>query len=256
MANDSHPEPDLAHADIGIVSALPMELAPFLQRCTRVRKYTGGDFVFRGGRYGDIKIAVAEAGTGFARARRATQALIEAHTPDWVLSCGFVGALQDHLRIGDIVMADSVADTHGQSLSINLSMGNTASPGLHVGRLLTADGIVRTVEEKRSLAETYQAIAVDMESLAVAQVCRDFKVRFLAVRAVSDDLSADLPPEVLSVLGGSGATRWGAALGAVWKRPGSVKEMWKLRETAGKAAESLAVFLDGVLVQLCEPGDT
>lgn len=252
MASDESREPDLAHADIGIVAALPMELAPFLQRCSRVRKYTGGDFVFRGGRYGEIKIVIVEAGAGFARARRATQALIEAHTPRWVLCCGFSGALQKELRIGEIVMADSIADVHGQLLSVEFSLGEAATPGLHVGRVLTADGIVRTVKEKQSLAHEHGALAVDMESLAVAQVCRELKVRFLAVRVISDDLSADLPPEVLSVLGGSGATRLGAALGAVWKRPGSVKDMWKLRESASMAAESLAVFLDGVIVQLHE----
>ena len=36
---------DLAHADIGIVCALPIEMAAFLERCNRVRKYTGGEFM-------------------------------------------------------------------------------------------------------------------------------------------------------------------------------------------------------------------
>jgi adenosylhomocysteine nucleosidase len=94
------------------------------------------------------------------------------------------------------------------------------------------------------------AIAVDMESLAVAQVCRERNTRFLAVRVVTDDLSADLPPEILSLVGSTGTIRFGAALGAAWKRPGSIKEMWKLREAAGKAAGRLADFLDGVVRQL------
>ena len=91
-----------------------------------------------------------------------------------------------------------------------------------------------------------------MESLAVAQVARDSGTRFLTVRSISDDLSADLPPEVLSLVGSSGTMRLGAALGSIWKRPSSVKEMWQLRESAMKASERLASFLDGVVKQLHE----
>jgi adenosylhomocysteine nucleosidase len=89
-----------------------------------------------------------------------------------------------------------------------------------------------------------------MESLAVAEVCRELKRRFLSVRVISDDLETDLPPEVLSVLGSTRTFRAGAALGALWKRPGSIRDLWKLREQAHDAAERLATFLDGVIEQL------
>src|SRR5690606_28900211 len=93
--------------------------------------------------------------------------------------------------------------------------------GLHVGRLVTADEIVRTAREKSEFAEKFQAIAVDMETLAVAQVCRDTQTRFMSVRVITDTANQDLPPEILTVLGSSGSMRFGAAVGAIWKRPGS-----------------------------------
>jgi adenosylhomocysteine nucleosidase len=250
MADAEQQAVDAAHADLGVVCALPMEMAAFLDRCERVRKYVGGPFVFRGGRYDGIRIAVVQSGMGFSKARRATLALIDAHSPPWVLSCGFCGALRPEMKVGHIVMADSIIDTHGQELRVDLHVPAEAQKGLHVGRVVTTDDIVRTIAEKQELAAQYQAIAVDLESLAVAQVCSEVKRRFLCVRAVSDDLSADLPPEVLSVMGETGSMRLGAALGAVWKRPGSVKEMWHLRENAQLAAERLASVLDGVLRQL------
>lgn len=245
-------EPDLAHADIGIVAALPIEMGAFLDRCEHQRKYSGGGFVFRGGRYDGIRIVVAESGLGFAKARKATQALLDAHTPHWLLSCGFAGGLLPQMKIGDIVIADSLLDTHGQQLNVDVNMPADPEHGLFVGRVLTVDRMVRKVEEKQALAEEFGAIAVEMESLAVAQVARDRGTRFLTVRAISDDLSADLPPEVLSVVGSTGTMRLGAALGSIWKRPGSVKEMWQLRESAMKASEQLASFLDGVVKQLYE----
>lgn len=241
---------DAAHADVGIVAALPLEIAPFLERCQRVRKYTGGEFTFRGGRLGEIRVAVVEGGVGFARARRATAALIEAHSPPWVIAAGFCGGLRPDVHVGDIVLADALLDTHGQELRIDIKLSESPRDGLHLGRIVTADEIVRTIQQKQQLADRFAAVAVDLESLAVAQVCRETGTRFLAVRAVSDDLSADLPPEVLTLVGATGSLRFGAAVGALWKRPASIKVMWQLREDAHKAARRLAVFLDGVICQL------
>ena len=250
MNEDGSSSNDLAHADVGLVCALPIEIGTFLDRCERARNYKGGEFVFRGGRYDEIRVAAVETGLGFARARQATLALLDAHSPPWVISCGFSGALLPEMRVGHIVMADSIVDTHGHELTVDVNMLGDPEKGLHVGRVVTVDTIVRAIAEKKTLAEKFSAIAVDMESLAVAQVCQEQNRRFLAVRAISDDMSADLPPEVLSVMGATGTVRLGAALGAVWKRPGSVKQMWRLREAAHLAAERLAGFLDGVIKQL------
>ena len=246
---------DAAHADVGIVCSLKLELAEFLDRCDRVRKYVGGDFTFRGGFTGqdwDIRIVLVEAGTGSERARRATQALIDAHSPKWIISAGFSGALHPDLKLGDIVLANSIVDLAGDELRVDAKMAADPERGWHVGRLLMADEIVRTVDRKNQYHEQTQALAVDLESLAVAQVCAQTNTRFLAIRTISDDLSHDLPPEVMSVFGGSGSLRAGAIAGALWKRPSSVKDMWRLREQATLASERLARFLTGILPTLHE----
>lgn len=247
---EAEQKPDFTHAHVGIVHATAMEVAPFLDRCERVRKYSGGDLVFRGGLMGEIRIALAQSGMGPKLATRATKALIDGHSPAWIISAGFSGALQANMKVGDVVVANSVVDTAGAELAIDLKMEPNPATGLYVGRLLMVDRIVRTIAEKKALAEQHAAIAVDMESLAVAQVCRASKIRFLAVRVISDDLSADLPAEVVSVVGSSGTVRLGAAVGALFKRPGSAKDMWRLREQGMDAAERLATFLEGVIEQL------
>lgn len=243
-------EDDLARCDIGIVCALPLELAEFVRRCERVRTYTGGDFVFRGGRYDGIRIVVVESGAGQERARRAAQALIDAHHPQWVLSCGFAGAMDEALKVGDIVVADKLLCPSQPAIQLDFRMPADPNGAWRVGGLLTMPHIVRTVAEKRSLAAEHGALAVDMETYAVAEFCREQHQKFFAVRVCSDDLSADLPPEVLSLLGATGSMRWGAVVGALWKRPGSAQDMLKLREQATVAAEKLAVFLDGIVRQL------
>ena len=61
------------------------------------------------------------------------------------------------------------------------------SPSVHTGEIVTGDRFVSTQAESEALrAELPQALAVDMESAAVAQVCFDYGVPFGAVRTVSD----------------------------------------------------------------------
>jgi len=250
MPADSADAPDTAHCDIGIVCALRLELAPFLDRCEKVKKYTGGAFTFRGGHFGNLRIAIVESGAGRVRARKATLALLDAHTPRWLLSAGFSGALRPDLKIGDVVVANSIVGPAGESVSLDLSMPADPDRGWHVGRIATADHIVRTSAEKRALAESTGALAVDMESLTVAQVAQESHLRFMAIRAISDDATTDLPPEVLAILGPTGSVRAGAVAGALFKRLSSAKDMWQMREHAVRASDRLAMFLAGIVEQL------
>lgn len=248
-----------ARADVGIVSALKLEIDPLLDKFDRVKRYSGGDFTFRGGFLRDIRIAAVECGIGRKRAERATHALIDAHSPQWLLSVGFAGGLTDSLRVGDVVVANRIvpstmaAPGDDDGLRIDIKMPSDEKQGLYIGRLATSEQIVHTVAAKQDLAARTGAIAVDMESLAVAEVCRERKVRFIAVRGISDDCSADLPSEVLSVLGGTGSIRAGAVVGALWKRPSSYKDLWRLRQNAVLAAERMALFLVSMLKQMIEP---
>ena len=52
--------------------------------------------------------------------------LIDAHTPDWVLSVGFSGALPGN-EIGDLVMANSIVDTHGNELTVDRQNGRRSA---------------------------------------------------------------------------------------------------------------------------------
>jgi adenosylhomocysteine nucleosidase len=258
-ADSVEPEINRAKADVGIVTALKLELEPLLQKLDRVKRYSGGDFTFRGGFLRDIRIASVECGAGRNKAERATHALLDAHHPDWVLSIGYAGALTEQLEIGDVIVAnrivpaDAPAPADKAGVKIDIKMPADEARGLYVGRIATAGHIVQTVAEKRRIAEQTGAIAVDMESLAVAETCRERKVRFIAVRAISDDCRSDLPNEVLSVLGGSGSIRAGAIVGALWKRPSCYKDLWQLRQNAHTAAERLSLFLVSMLRQLVEP---
>ena len=111
------------------------------------------------------------------------------------------------------------------------------------GRLLTVDQVVLRAAEKGELHRSYQADLVDMETSAVAAVCREKLVRFLSIRVISDDAHGDLPREVASIMNPSGSYRVGATLRSIWQRPSSVKDFWRLYEHSIEAADRLAKFI-------------
>ena len=247
-----------AKCDVGLVFALGIEQGGLEDLLGGVVTTQGTDFVARQGTLKGRNVVLIEAGVGPLAAARGTQALLAGHRPQWVISAGFSGALDPRLKRGDIIMADSIADGEGRRLSIDFKISPeavAATPGLHVGRLLTVDRIVRSPEEKRELGQQHECLAVDMESWAVGEVCRQAKTRFMAVRIVSDSLDDALPADIERLARQkTRAARLGAAAGAIFRRPASLKDMLRLKEDALVASDKLAKFLSGVIVQLVEVG--
>ncbi len=239
--------PEICH--VGLVFALPIEAGGFVDKLSGAIKTAGAGFVAREGGLAGRRIVAIESGAGCEHASQATEALILGHRPQWIISAGFAGGLDERLKQGDILMADSIAAPDGRNLAIDFKM--PPEPHLHVGRLLTVDRVIADPAEKRSLGEQHAALAVDMETLGVAEVCSREKVRFLSVRVIIDEVDRTLPRDIdLLVKKKSTAGRLGAAAGAIVRRPSSVKDMWQLKEDALVGSERLAKFLAGIVEQL------
>ena len=239
---------------LGVVFALGIEAGGLEDLLEGMVTTQGHGLLVREGRLKDRPLVLIISGHGRQRAARATEALIAGHRPEWVLSAGFAGGLSPQLKRYDILVADHLVDTAGNQLTIDLQLGPAvpaAARGVHVGRLLTADHVVRLPDEKRALLRQYEALAVDMESFAVAEVCRRRQVRFLAVRVINDTADDELPPDVERLLAQQTlAAQLGAAAGAIWRRPSSFKDIYKLKEDALLASDRLASFLGGIVGQL------
>jgi len=248
---ESAPRPP---CELAVIFALGIEaggLVDLLQQAVTTRFQT---HVERAGYLPDRYTVIVESGVGQQLATEATQAVIDLHRPNWIISAGFAGALQPELQRGHMLIADEVVDTSGNRLTIGLTVDAKAtaqSRGLHIGRLLTVDQLLRTQEEKAQFGKAHSALACDMETLAIAAVCHHAKTRFMSVRVISDSMEDELPKEIERLLDQQTlAAKLGATAGAIFNRPSSVKDMWKLKEDAMKAADRLARFLTGVVSQL------
>ena len=236
---------------IAMIAGLHLEIAPLLGLLDVRRTATGNGFKYHNCFLNDIRIVVCEKAVGENRAKSATNAVIDVFDPEWILSVGISGALLEPMLVGHIAVANGlVRARRPDPIDVPVGMESDPAGGLFVGRICTTDHIVRTREEKQALHDQTGAIAVDMESFAVAQTARQRGKNVMAIRSISDTMEKDLPPEVLAIFGGKGTIRMGALAGTLFKRPGSVKELWKIREDAVTAARSLARFVLGVLPQL------
>jgi adenosylhomocysteine nucleosidase len=254
--------------DLGVVFALAIEAGCFVDTLGQVRVTRGDGFMARRGRQGDREIVLVESGPGVDRAVKATHAMIDAHRPRLIVSAGFAGGLDPAAQRQDLVVATSLiwlpAPGHPRSGSGRGAGGEGGEVALdpaalvpwlnevrnlHRGRLLTLDRVVRLREEKRQLGRQYAALAADMETFAVAEVCRERAVDFLAVRAISDAVDDELPPDIGKLLAQkSFAGQLGAAVGSVFRRPAAVKDLFNLHQNALASSSRLAKFL-GMLIQ-------
>ncbi len=237
----------VAQPDLGIVFALAMEAGCFVDTLSQVRVIRGDGFVVRQGRHGSREIVLVESGPGRRRAAKAAHALIDAYRPQLIVSAGFAGGLNRRAKRQDLVVATSLVNAEGGKVTLDpdaLAPWLNEVQNLHRGRLLTCDRVVRLREEKQQLGCQHDALAVDMESFAVAEICRERAVDFLAIRAISDAVDDELPPDIGKLLAQkSFAGQLGAALGSVFRRPAAVKDLFNLHQNALASSDRLAKFL-------------
>jgi adenosylhomocysteine nucleosidase len=247
-------EPGEVGCDVAVLFALNIEAAGLYDLLSDARTAKLANFIEHTGYLKGKQVVIAETGVGPKAAGKAAADVIEFHKPRWLISAGFAGGLHDAIRPGHLLLVDNVASRSGESLAIGLSCDPewlASAKGVHAGKLLTVDQIVRTESDKRKLAEEHAAIACDMETFAIADVCRQKQVSLMAVRTITDAVDDTLPPEVDRLMRQKTiAGKLGAAASAIVGRPTVAKELWDLRGKALKASDRLAKFLAGMIEQL------
>ena len=66
--------------------------------------------------------------------------------------------------------------------------------------LVESNAILETPAEKRALAKRTEAAATDMESAAQARLAQEHHLPFVAIRAIVDTTSTNIPENVLKAL--------------------------------------------------------
>lgn len=169
-----------AAAPIAVLFALPDESGAF-RGMLRGQTVAGrGVEMMVRGMVGETPVLIAHTGVGAAAAARRTAQVIAAERPRLIVSAGFAGGLQGLANVGAVVF-----DARGS--------GMEAPAGCLTGAIVSVGAVVETAPGKADLGRRTGAVAVDMETAAIAGAAQESEVPVVALRVISDPVDADMP---------------------------------------------------------------
>jgi len=156
------------------------------------------------------------------------------------------GALDPALAAGTLVLPTEVISPTGRVFATEpqwrerLSAALGAHRPVSFGRLLTSQEPLGSVESKAIAFRQTAAVAVDMESSAVAEIAAAAYMPFLAVRAIVDTASDTVPQAALAATtADTGALRIGHLLAALARAPGDLAALIRLAGRYRRARRAL-----------------
>jgi adenosylhomocysteine nucleosidase len=158
------------------------------------------------------KILVIYSGAGVENAHTASE-LLKTKGANRLISWGCAAALDGEFRSGDLVLANACVDADHVAIDLNneawlVNVKDCLSKHSHLriytGKLAESKNIVASSNDKAKIAEATDAIALDMESVAIAKVALAHGLPFLSIRAIADPVNMDLPKAVSHALNDQG----------------------------------------------------
>ena len=225
-----------------IISALPEEQTGLLQLLSNHEHLTQIPRRLDQGLIHKKPVILALAGVGKVAAATTATMLIERFSVQRIIFTGVAGAVAVHVNVGDVVIGSEYlqhdmdasplfprfeipytgisrygGDAHliamiSEALcAINTPANGRNSLKIHTGLIISGDRFVSSASEVQALRTALpDALCVEMEGAAMAQVCHDYHIPFCAVRSISDkaDDSAHVDfPKFVGEIAGPLATR-------------------------------------------------
>lgn len=216
---------------IGIIVAMHKELELLLPLLQNSEESRMGGCEFHRGKVGRHDVIAMQCGIGKVNAAIGTLTLVNSFLPDFVINSGVAGGADQSISVMDVVAGARVAyhdvwcgpeSELGQVQGLPLYFEGAKRlldlvpnrEGIHKGLICSGDQFIDTLDAVSRIKGNFpEALAVDMESGAIAQVCHLNKVPFLALRVISDspgashdntrqylDFWADAPQETFNLV--------------------------------------------------------
>ena len=259
IINSDEPQADRF---VAILGALHRELV-YIRSQVRIQHKDSREGVrFWIGDHGSRRIILVQTGVGPAQAQHAARVILSSFPVEVLISVGFACALKSEMKIGDLVVGESssflnqphlgsyTADgrllVFADEVSEKFGSSSLRPASIFRGPILTVQQIMVTAAEKRTLADTTGAIAVDMESAAIAAAAVDAKVAYLSIRTISDLVDEDLE-SVAKFLSPEGNLRPLKGVLYLLSHPIDVVHLNRLRIHTAVASKRLGCFIHDYL---------
>ncbi len=156
-------------------------------------------------------IVLVQSGIGKVNASIITALILERYDIDYIINTGVAGAMDENLKVTDMVVSNEVAHHDVDATNFGYSYGQVPGmPAVYTsddmlirqtltalslndeingssGLVVSGDSFIDSDAEKKHIYENFpNAMCVDMESSSIAQTCWQFKTPFVIIRSMSD----------------------------------------------------------------------
>lgn len=230
----------------GIIVALPEELSTLPSG-----KVEKGDYC----KLTD-NILIAHAGAGPENACKASELLI-AKGAEQLISWGCAAALSPELKPGDLLLPESLLSEDQQKFNCDPNWIDHVrhlladKVSIISGKLTERSTIVAESKDKQAIHSQTGAVALDMESCAIAKTAIQANTPCLVIRTIADPVNMSLPGAVSHSLNSEGEIELSKLLQYILLHPMEIPALIKLGlhfNAAKKTLKSIAKYLDKITV--------
>jgi len=200
------------HMKIGVLSAMSKEHEQLTQLLSDVRKEEEGRYTFVCGQLGANSLILMTCGIGKVNAAVGATTLIRRYHPDCIISTGCAGGIDSGLSVMDVVVSRETVyhdvsipgEAHGQVQGLParfrsdeqlVDIATTLPPSssrVRPGLICSGDQFISDRTQLQTIKGMFpEALAVDMESAAIAQTCYLHAIPFVSFRILSDTPGAE-----------------------------------------------------------------
>ncbi|KXT78293.1 5'-methylthioadenosine/adenosylhomocysteine nucleosidase [Streptococcus sp. DD13] len=200
---------------IGIIAAMPQELAILLENLQDAKKHLRLNRVYHTGRIGRHQVVLVESGIGKVMAAMSVAVLANDFKVDAIINTGSAGAVKPGIAVGDVVLAERLVYHDVDVTAFGYDYGQMAGQPLYyesssyfltemkkvlaasnqhsyTGLIATGDQFVAGQDRIDAIRSQFpDVLAVEMEGGAIAQAAFNAGRPFLVVRAMSDTAQHD-----------------------------------------------------------------
>ena len=198
-------------------------------------------------------------GMGIRRAAEATRKLIDAASPQLLVSVGIAGAVNADLEIGDVVVSRHtcllendiagpfqplawLSEAAWQAAEKALQPGGT---GLYPGSAVTTHG----AQPVQHLLEHMENPVLEMETAGIMSAAAEKRIPVLSLRAISDGPRAPIPFDLETMMDENDNLRTGAIVRNILGHPRILPQLVQMGRNSRLAADNAALALMAALSQ-------
>jgi len=192
---------------LGIIGAMDIEVNKLVEAMEVESTTETAGITFHKGVLNGCQVVVARSGVGKVCAGVCAQLMVTLFGVDVIVNTGVAGGIMSDLRQCDLVVADAFVQHDVDTSPLGDPRGYISELGMvemvcshrlsailcdisaeaRLGQIATGDQFIADHEHAMDIAEEFGAAACDMEGGAIAQVCKMNKIKFAAVRCISDN---------------------------------------------------------------------